>query len=121
LVLQNLIESRQRDGSITFLLEAQSFFKQRLVTPMNRPFLIGSQLVVGLNGTLITTRIRCTSLEENVALPAKRLAFFGRGGVTVQNLIIQGESVFRFPKLALDHRLFVARSPAHCAVLLHHL
>ena len=85
---------------------------------MNRPLFIGSQLVVGLNGTLITTRVGCASLEENIALPAKRLAFFGCAGVTLQYLIIQGESVFGFPKLALDHRLFVARGPAHRAVLL---
>src|SRR5207247_8552394 len=85
---------------------------------MNRPLLIGSQLIVGLNGTLIIARVCCASLEENVALPAKRLAFFGCARVTLQHLIIQGESVLRFPKLTLDHRLLVSRGLAHCAVSL---
>src|SRR6266478_1076401 len=80
---------------------------------MNRPLLIGSQLVVGLNGTLIIARVCCASLEENVALPAKRLAFFGCARVTLQHLIIQGESVLWFPKLTLDHRLLIARGRAH--------
>src|SRR6476646_2866059 len=64
LILQDLIERRQRAGSIAFFVEAQSLFKQRLVTPMNRPLLIGSQLVVGLNGTLITTWVCRASLEK---------------------------------------------------------
>src|SRR5689334_21823084 len=88
---------------------------------MDRSILVGSQLIVGLNGSFVTTWVGCAGLKEDVALPAKCLAFFGCSRVALKHFVIQSESVFRFSKLALDHRLFVASRPAHRAILLHDL
>src|SRR5882724_4769118 len=83
LFLQYFIKRGKRIGALAFLLQTQSLFKQCLVAPVNRLVLIGSELIIEFDRTLIIIWIGCAHLKENVGLAAQRLAFFGETGITL--------------------------------------
>src|SRR5438067_7674089 len=100
--LDNLIESGERIFAISEFLEADPLLEQSLVAPMDGRILLRGELVVNLDRALVVLPLGLAKLIKNIALAAKRLAFFLRLRVPLQDFVVKRGRVLILAQLALD-------------------
>ena len=110
-LIQHAIKTGQRAAAIRLFLQAKTFLKERLVTPVRRDIAVRCQFVVSVDRALIILGITRGQFRKDVAFSAECLALFRRPRCAVYDLFVQREGILRFAQFTFDHRLFVSRRP----------